>query len=229
MTQSSRRRCSWSAAAGAAAASLVLAACSGGSDPASEETTAPPPALGTVIQPGQPGEPNQSAGPEDYPQDADLNEADVEFMTMMIVHHRQALDMAGLADTRAEDRSVRNLAERIAASQGPEIAAMAAWLEQHDLPVPDAGEHGGHGGAGGQPMPGMLTEDQMDDLAAADGAEFDELFLRGMIEHHQGAVVMAEAVANDGTDLRVSEVAADVGSGQSAEIDRMIVLLEDIT
>ncbi|MBW9204408.1 DUF305 domain-containing protein [Mumia sp. zg.B17] len=211
----------------------ALTACSEDGEAGGQETS-PPPAQGTVLQPGRPGEPNASVAPEDYPKAAKQNEADVDFITMMITHHLQALEMTELAKTRAEHASVRSLSDRISASQGPEIHAMVAWLEARGLPVPEGAEgHGGHGDHGPTTQApdmayGMLTDDEMKALAGADGNAFDQLFLRGMIEHHSGAVAMAETAQAEGSDLVVSEIAADVASGQGAEIARMQVLLDQV-
>jgi uncharacterized protein (DUF305 family) len=103
----------------------------------------------------------------------------------MIPHHQQALEMAELARTRAESPDVLALAERIAAAQGPEILVMADWLVDHGREVPDRAHH--EPGA----LHGMLSDDQMAELAQADGAAFDELFLTGMVQHHEGAVETA--------------------------------------
>ncbi|MDP2775497.1 MAG: DUF305 domain-containing protein [Nocardioides sp.] len=148
------------------------------------------------------------------------NDADAEFLTGMIPHHQQALEMAELAETRAESPEVRALAERIAAAQAPEILVMADWLVDHGHEVPDHGHGGLHAD-----MIGMLSDDQMAALADADGTAFDELFLTGMVQHHEGAVAMALTVLSDGEDQLVNELASDVNASQSAEIARMQALL----
>lgn len=183
---------------------------------------------GTVLAPGSPGDQASTLGPDEELPETEWNDADAAFMTMMIPHHAQALEMSELARTRAQSESVKALAQRISGAQGPEIIAMSAWLEARKLEVPaaegDAHEHE-HDDA---TMPGMLSEAEMSELAEARGADFDRLFLEGMIGHHQGAVQMAEEVATEGTDVLVSEMAADVGVGQSAEIDRMRTLLQEL-
>ncbi len=142
----------------------------------------------------------------------------------MIHHHHQAIEMSDLAADRATDPSVRVLADGIDAGQGAEILTMAAWLDQHDLDVPTLADmedgHGAHAS-----MPGMLSTDQMADLADADGAQFDELFLTGMVQHHLGAVEMAEDEVAQGLDTVVVDMAAEVIAGQTAEIRRMRQLL----
>lgn len=196
------------------------------SDAASD---APSPSLeGTLIQPGEPGEPAVTGGTPTVPEAPEYNHSDIAFVQMMIPHHAQALEMSRLARRYAVDKSVRTLAARIRAAQGPEILTMSSWLEAQDVEVPKAGESAeeyDHGEHGHDPMRGMLTDAQMRRLAAARGAEFDDLFLRGMIQHHRGAIEMADAVAVGGSDLLVSELAADVKATQAAEIARMQDLL----
>ena len=184
-----------------------------------------------VLQPGRPGDPAATVDPEQVPNDAAWNHSDVAFVQMMIPHHAQALEMSRLARTRAEDPQVKALARRILAAQGPEILTMAAWLQERNIDVPKAGEDPAeydHGEHGHTPMMGMLTDEQMHRLEASRGHRFDRLFLEGMIGHHRGAVDMAQAVAQDGADVRVSELSADVVAGQSAEIERMRQLLTEL-
>jgi uncharacterized protein (DUF305 family) len=184
----------------------------------------------TVLQPGRPGEPAPTVGPEQTLDEDEWNHADAAFMQMMVPHHGQALVMAQLAEVRAHSPAVQALARRIRGAQGPEIIMMAAWLDERGIDVPNAAEkpgddHGAHGHSGMQGMQGMLSEEEMEQLRSASGRRFDRLFLDGMIVHHQGAVDMAETVAREGVDVRVSEIAADVAAGQSAEIQRMRELL----
>ncbi|HSE69504.1 MAG TPA: DUF305 domain-containing protein [Nocardioidaceae bacterium] len=214
---------------GLAVTSLAVSACtpSGGAEPGALASPSSSPGV-TVIQPGKPGEPNATVDPDDLPSPATWSHSDVAFMQMMIPHHAQALEMSRLASSRAEDPQVLALARRIKAAQGPEIMTMAAWLEQRGIEVPRAGDDPGtydHSSHGHDPMSGMLSEAEMEQLAAARGGRFDTLFLRGMIGHHSGAVQMADRVAVDGTDQQVSEIAADVQATQTAEIDRMRQLL----
>lgn len=150
----------------------------------------------------------------------DLSAADSMFLAMMIPHHEQAMDMAEivLAADGVDDR-VRAIAERIKAAQGPEIATMRGWLDASGV---DAGamDHGAHGG-----MDGMLTEAQMDALRAASGAEATRLFLEGMIQHHEGAILMAQGVLVNGRNAEVRALAEDIVRAQQAEIDEMRDLL----
>lgn len=181
----------------------------------------------TVIQPGRPGEDN-STGVPDAPLADRPSEGDIAFMQMMVPHHAQAIEMAELADQHAVDPGVRRMAARIRAAQGPEILSMSAWLERMGVQVPQPGEDPmeyDHGAHGHDPMMGMLTDAQMAELARARGERFDRLFLQGMIQHHQGAVEMAENVADEGVDTLVVELADDVHLTQTAEIARMRDLL----
>lgn len=171
-----------------------------------------------ILQPGRPGEANQTLPPDATVPSAPFNEADTSFMQLMIPHHAQALEMSELARTRTADRSVLSLARRIEGAQGPEIRSMASWLAARGQAVPDAAAHADHAD---HAMPGMLTQEQMSELADARGAAFDALYLAGMIEHHQGAVDMAGEELEGGSDLLALELAADISTGQLAEIRRM--------
>lgn len=212
---------------------LPVSGCTG-----SDRPTAPAAAPGsdspggtTTLQPGAPGEPAATVAPGDVPPDAEWNHSDVAFVQMMIPHHEQAIEMAGLARTRAGSPRVKALARRISGAQGPEIITLAAWLQERDIEVPRAGEDAeeyDHGQHGHTEMAGMLTTAQMEQLAGARGRRFDRLFLTGMIAHHTGAVQMAESVGTDGSDVQVMEIAADVAAGQSAEIQRMRDLLREL-
>lgn len=201
-----------------AALAAALAGCGGPEQPEGP----------AVIVPGGPGEqaqvvPGAEAAERYVP--APVSPADIAFMQQMIVHHGQALEMATLAPDRAADPRVRALAERIAVGQGPEIAAMRAWLDQQaDGPL--GGGHGGHGGgADHSGMPGMATPAQLAELTAARGPAFDQLFLRMMIAHHEGALVMVGEVTAEGTDVIVARTAQDIGITQAVEIGRMREML----
>ena len=171
-----------------------------------------------VVAPGKPGEPAKvltadeakKAGSDDSP-----NAADFDYVQMMITHHRQALVMTDLAAQHADNGRTARLAERIAASQRPEIGAMQGWLDQHGGPREPSGGH--HHAA----MPGMATDAQLDRLRAARGKQFDALFLTLMVTHHQGAVTMATDALSDGNNTVVEEMATDVIAQQTAEIGRM--------
>jgi uncharacterized protein (DUF305 family) len=170
---------------------------------------------------------------------ARFTEADVRFMTGMIGHHAQAIVMAGLVPERTGSRAIRILAARIINAQEDEIAIMERWLRDRGQPVPEIHVHGTtlmiHG-AEHHPerhhdMPGMLTPEQLDHLAEAQGVEFERLFLTGMIEHHRGAVTMVrELFATDGAaqDPEVFRFASDVQVDQATEIARMERMLAEL-
>lgn len=148
-------------------------------------------------------------------------EADVRFMRGMIHHHAQALEMTELVPADASP-SLKTLAARITNSQKDEIATMSGWLQDRGLAVPEIHPTGHHGA--GMHMPGMLDAAQMRELADARGTGFDRLFLRYMIQHHQGAVVMVhDLFATDGAaqDEAVFKFASDVQVDQSTEVARM--------
>ena len=161
--------------------------------------------------------------------------ADVHFMTAMIGHHAQALEMAKLAPTHGASTPIRTLAARILNGQQDEIALMQQWLRHRRQPVPDpasAGLHAGHGaGQGHMMMPGMLTHEQMMQLDAARGPEFDRLFLTFMIQHHRGAVGMVDTLFGTygaGQDEAVFKFASDVQVDQRTEIARMERMLAEL-
>lgn len=157
-------------------------------------------------------------------------------MANMIAHHRQALVMSALAPDRTERADIRLMADRIERSQDAEIAFMKRWLELRGeaSPEPDA-DHGPqhvHGDQeqdrGNHRMAGMLTEEQLEALAAADGRDFDRAFLEFMIYHHEGALDMvAELFASPGAarDSDAFELASHVNADQRMEIGRMSAML----
>ncbi len=170
-----------------------------------------------VVQGGAPGEAARTVTPSAATTDP-WTRTDADFVTMMIPHHAQALEMTRLAKEHAVDPEVVSLAERIEAAQGPEIVAMSGWLDARGLRVPRASDPP-------HTMAGMLTPAQMRELGKARGAEFDRLFLTGMIQHHQGALKMAEPMASTGSDALAIEMAMDVEATQSVEIEIMEKLL----
>ncbi|MFV0137463.1 DUF305 domain-containing protein [Streptomyces sp. HMX87] len=200
---------------------LGLGACDSGG--AGEETRSASDGP-SVIAPGKPGEDNRTLSAEDAAQqradDDSPNSADVEYARMMIRHHEQALVMTGLVPERAESGRVEKLAERIAAAQGPEITAMRGWLTSHGRT-----ERETDGGHDHTTMPGMATEAQLKKLRAAEGKEFDQLFLTLMITHHEGAITMAADVKAQGNNVQIEEMADDVVAQQTSEITRMREML----
>ena len=171
-----------------------------------------------VVVPGAPGEPAQVLPGAEVRRTPPVSPTDVAFVTRMIPHHRQALEMAALAPGRAADPRVLAVAERIEAVQGAEIAVLESWLVGREQPA-----DGAHGA--GHEMPGMATPARLAALAAASGPAFDRLFVELMTAHHQGAVTMAQEVDLAGTDPVVDGIARDVASTQRVEIERMRDLL----
>ncbi|BCL17690.1 DUF305 domain-containing protein [Micromonospora sagamiensis] len=176
-----------------------------------------------VIVPGHPGESAVTRAGSDVRPDVSpgYNDADVSFVRAMIPHHGQAMEMADLARQRAGDPAVRALAERIRASQGPEVGMLRGWLATRGLPA----EATGHGHGSGA-MRGMQSPEAMRQLAAVRGADFDRLFVSMMTDHHRGAVAMATDLLRVGADLTLSEFATAVAVEQNVEIDRMRTLLD---
>lgn len=179
-----------------------------------------------IIQPGAPGEENRVISARDA---TDLSKvqataADIKFMQGMIGHHAQALEMTALIPERTARPEMKLLGQRITLSQEDEIKMMKAWLLARGQEIP--AEHHHHTADGF--MPGMLTPEQMNELANAKGEQFDELFLKGMIQHHQGALTMVDELFKTpgaGQEGDINAFAADVDSDQRMEIDRMRAML----
>ena len=154
---------------------------------------------------------------------ADFNEADVLFAQMMIAHHQQAVEMAELAVDQAESQEVKDLAADIEAAQAPEIETMTSWLETWGESV----DMGGMDMREMDDMQGMMSDEQMASLETASGAEFDEMFLTQMREHHVGAVMMAEEELETGQFPEALELAQTVIDTQQAEIEEIDRLLAE--
>ena len=159
--------------------------------------------------------------------------ADVHFMTGMIHHHAQAVVMASWAPTHGASPELQRLAQRIAVAQNDEIALMQNWLKDKGEPVPEA-KPGPmkmlmNGMEHEMLMPGMLSDAQLKQRDEARGIEFDRLFLTFMIQHHEGAVTMVDALFGSpgaGQDEVVFRFASDVYADQTTEIDRMEKMLD---
>jgi uncharacterized protein (DUF305 family) len=182
-----------------------------------------------ILQPGAPGNPTRTISAAEA---SDLHQvtptsADVAFMQGMIGHHQQAVEMAELLAARTADDAMRKLGRRIEISQTDEIRLMRRWLTAHHQDAPD--EHAMHM-HGATLMPGMLTPEEMDRLAAAKGPAFDRLFLAGMIKHHGGALTMVEDLLShpgSAQDPEIFMFVSDVDADQRAEIVRMSAMLEE--
>ncbi len=192
-----------------------------------------------VVQPGAPGEATRTLPPSTRPTLPAPSPADVQFMQHMITHHGQAVEMTALIVSHTENKEIRTLGERISRSQSDEMRFMKRWLEMRGKPTSmmiSTVKQGSHGHemhsklpAHDMLMPGMLTKEQMDALRKAKGEEFDRLFLSGMIQHHNGALVMVKELfdtAGAGQDAELFNFASDVDSGQRAEIRVMEKLLD---
>jgi uncharacterized protein (DUF305 family) len=162
--------------------------------------------------------------------------ADIEFMSGMISHHAQAVQMAKWAESHNASKAVTIFCGRVATAQTAEIGLMQQWLAERRQPVPDADPRGMKMDMGGtthfMAMPGMLTDEQMKQLDASRGIEFDRLFLTFMVQHHRGAIQMVDKLFGTpgaGQDEIVFKFANDVQVDQSTEIDRMMQMLEALS
>ena len=148
---------------------------------------------------------------------SDFSGVDIMFAQMMIPHHQQAIDMSALAESRALSPEVKALASKISAEQGPEIEQMRAWLKAANAPT-----EMGHQ----MSMDGMLSDAELERLTNASGAEFDELFILGMIAHHEGAIEMAQMVV-DSKNLEARELGETIIKMQTLEIAELKALLSN--
>jgi uncharacterized protein (DUF305 family) len=210
-------------------AAFLLASCSGDSDESQSGDSQDQNV--NIVQPGAPGEPSRKLTPEEAEQveSPPHTEADVDFMQGMIHHHAQALVMTSMVRDRAASESLTLLARRVELAQETEIETMERWLKQRDEEIPDAEDHRtGHGGHG--LMPGMVGHKALAKLAAANGRQFDRMFLEYMIRHHQGALTMVGQLrAKDGGVEPESDLfARHVESDQNIEINRMAGLLAQV-
>ena len=217
-------------AASALAGSFSLTVC------AQQANPAPP----VVVQPGAPGQPTRTLPASTRATLPPSSAKNVEFMQGMIMHHAQAVEMTALIESHTTNKNLRLLGARISHSQSEEIKFMKRWLEARgeptEMPMPKMSgmDMSGMAGMGmsSQPMlmPGMLTARQMDALRKAKSAEFDQLFLTGMIQHHNGALIMVKDLfdtAGAGQDAELFNFTTDVDSGQRAEIRIMQTMLQE--
>ncbi|MEW2512087.1 DUF305 domain-containing protein [Streptomyces sp. NPDC046870] len=201
-------------AAVAVTGALVLAAC-GGDDGASGGHTGHGPSAAASASATASGSADPRASATAH------NAQDVSFAQGMIPHHRQALEMAKLADGRASSARVKDLASRIEKAQDPEIRTMTGWLTSWGEQVPMAGmDHSGHSG-----MSGMMSEADMTALEKATGKDFDTRFLSMMVDHHEGAVEMATTEKEKGQYGPARTMADAIVTAQNAEIEEMRRLL----
>jgi uncharacterized protein (DUF305 family) len=192
-----------------------------------QQPAAPTPVL---VQPGAPGKPTKVLPSSTRATLPPRSPADVQFMQGMIMHHAQAVEMTALIESHTQNKELRLLGARISHSQSAEIEFMKRWLaargEPAELPMPEMS--GMDMSSHSMLMPGMLTSKQMEALKKAKGEEFDHLFLTGMIQHHNGALIMVKDLfdtAGAGQDAELFNFTTDVDSGQRAEIRIMQTML----
>jgi uncharacterized protein (DUF305 family) len=197
-----------------------------------------PPQTAPIVQPGAPGKPGKVLPPTTTAQKLGTpSEADVAFMQGMIMHHNQAVEMTAMMATRSKNPKLLELGQRISISQTDEMVFMKQWLQDRGYsisaahsPMAAMDNMPGMDMSDMPPMPGMLTAKQMDALRKATGAEFDHLFLTGMIQHHTGALTMVKDLYNTpgaGQDAMLFDFTSDVDNVQQAEIDTMRHMLAE--
>jgi uncharacterized protein (DUF305 family) len=194
-----------------------------------QQTDPPKP---VVVQPDAPGKPSRTLPPSTRATLPPRSQGDVEFMQGMIMHHSQAVEMTALIPSHTENKDLRALGARISSSQSDEIRFMRRWLAARgeslsmDMPAMPGMDMSHEK----MPlMPGMLSPEQMEALRNAKGAEFDRLFLIGMIQHHNGALIMVKDLFDTpgaGQDAELFNFATDADNSQRAEIRIMQSMLE---
>lgn len=202
---------------------LLASACDSDGDGSS--ATDPP-----VVQLGGPGETSRELTDDEIADQTapGYTDGDVAFVQAMIAHHEQALLMTAMVDERTERDDLPLLAERMDVSQRDEITQLTAWLTERGEDVPAGHVHDAEHAA---TMPGMLTDEQLAQLEAAQGPAFDELFLQYMIRHHEGAVIMVEQLLTEGAggqEPAVFQLAQHIDADQRVEIARMKDLLAEL-
>ena len=194
-----------------------------------------------IVQPGAPGQPTKVLPANTTAKLPPLSAKDVEFMQGMIHHHSQAVEMTAMIAERTKNKGVRTIGVKISQSQSDEINMMKGWLnrkgektemQMKTMPKMEMGgmnmsgmDHSKHDS---MMMPGMLSDKQMEALRTSTDAKFDELFLKGMIQHHEGALVMVKDLfdtAGAGQDAEIFNFASDVDTGQRGEIRIMQEML----
>lgn len=185
-----------------------------------------------VVQPGAPGAPSKTLPASTRATLPPRSPADVEFMQGMIMHHAQAVEMTALIPSHTENKDVRSLGAKISSSQSDEIRFMRRWLAARGKPISMTMPGMPGMDMPGEPlarMPGMLTPEQMTALRNAKGREFDRLFLKGMIQHHNGALIMVKDLfdtAGAGQDAELFNFATDADNTQRAEMRIMQSMLD---
>lgn len=180
-----------------------------------------------IVQPGAPGQQSRLITAEEASALAgtEYSLGDIQFLQGMIPHHAQAKEMSALAESRTNNEAILAVAARITLSQDDEIAMMQDWLGDRGLEVT---AEDAHHQSGFMRMAGMLTDEEMEALAAVRGSDFDRLYLESMIQHHQGALDMVENLLDQRGSVQdplLYEFTSDVTSDQTSEIERMVTLL----
>ncbi|MUL64121.1 DUF305 domain-containing protein [Mycobacterium sp. CBMA 234] len=188
----------------AAAAAIALAACS----PPNEHASTMPATSSPMSGHNMPGMSGTSTAPA-----ANFNDADVMFLDMMYPHHAQAVEMAKLVPARTLNQQVKDLAAAIEKAQAPEMQQMTTLLAGFGKPAPSA--------TMSHSMPGLMTPQQMTELTGLTGAPFDKMWLQMMVEHHQGAITMANDELKNGTNPDAKGMAQAIVTAQQAEIATM--------
>jgi uncharacterized protein (DUF305 family) len=186
-----------------------------------------------IVQPGAPGQPTKTLPADTAGKLPPPSPADIDFMQGMIMHHTQAVEMTALIASHTDDKDVHLLGARISRSQSDEMQFMQRWLIARGQPtsmsmpgMPDMDMSG----KPMAPMPGMLTPAQMSALRSARGSDFDHLFLTGMIQHHNGALIMVKQLFDTpgaGQDADLFDFATDADNTQRAEIKIMQTILQN--
>jgi uncharacterized protein (DUF305 family) len=204
----------------ALAAAALLGGCADSEDAPNDGANVP-----NVVQAGAPGEPSRKLSEDEAAkiEETPYTKADVDFMRGMIHHHAQAILMTSLVRKRTADDQIPLLARRTQVSQQSEIEMMENWLRTRGEKVPSKASHRHGHGPGASLMPGMVPADKLALLSAAERAEFDDLFLKYMIRHHQGALTMVRNLAADGggNEPEIGAFTRHVEADQNIEISRM--------
>jgi uncharacterized protein (DUF305 family) len=212
----------------ALSASIAIAGFCGLPLLAQQGNAAPP----VVVQPGAPGQPTKKLPASTTGAAPHWTQADIDFMQGMIMHHSQAVEMTALIATHTQNKELAELGDRISSSQADEIKMMKRWLAARGQATSMAMPGMPDMDASGHPMalmPGMLSPEQMEALRKAHGPAFDHLFLTGMIQHHNGALIMVKELfdtAGAGQDADLFDFATDADNTQRAEIKIMQSMLE---
>ncbi|MFJ9369326.1 DUF305 domain-containing protein [Nocardia sp. NPDC101769] len=202
--------------AGTAATALIAAGCSGNNS----DTSKAAPSLTTTAMDhgGMPGMDHGATGTSaPAATRSDFNAADVTFLQMMYPHHAQAVEMAKLVPTRSQNQQLITLAKAVEQAQSPEMQQITTLLQSFGKPAPS--------GDMGHDMPGIMSKDQMTKLEGLSGPDFDKLWMQMMIEHHQGAITMANTELAQGTNAESKVLAQSIVTAQQQEITQMNSML----